>query len=151
MATPTTTPTEEQLQAELQAALNGPAASSPFGVTPNFNDPPNMNRAFAVVLTLCVFFPTVAILLRLYTKQFLIRSWEYEDCEFPIWSLHLLIDLLILTSRSDTRMGRSRQEEALLLLLNNAAWPNCTSYSVWTYHAAWYGSAHVECTDENVL
>ena len=151
MATPTTTPTAEQLQAQLQAVLNGPAASPPAGVTPNFNDPPNLNRAVAVVLTLCVFSSTVAFLLRLYTKKFLIRSWAYEDCEIPISSLRLFTASLILTRCSDTRMGKSRQEEALLFLLTNAAWPNCTEYSVWTYHAAWYGSAHVERTDEKLL
>ncbi|KAL9074822.1 MAG: hypothetical protein Q9161_001960 [Pseudevernia consocians] len=81
MATPTATPTAEQLQAELQAVLNGPAAPPPAGVTPNFNDPPNLNRAVAAVLTLCILLPTVAVLLRLYTKKFLIQSWAYEDYE----------------------------------------------------------------------
>lgn len=151
MATPTATPTAEQLQAEFQAVLNGPAASPPAGVTPNFNDPPNLDRAVAVVLTLCIFLSTVAVLLRLYTKKFLIRSWAYEDCETPISSLPKFAVSLILTRRSHTRMGKSRQNEALLFLLTNAAWPNFTEHSVWTYHAAWCRSTHVECTDENLL
>ena len=151
MATPTATPTAEQLQAELQAVLNGPAASPPAGVTPNFNDPPNLNRVVAVVLTLCIFLPTVAVLLRLYTKKFLIQSWAYEDCETPISSFPNLTASLISTRRSHTRMGKSRQEEALLFLLTSAAWSNCTEHSVWTYHAAWCGSTHMECTDEDLL
>ena len=81
MTTPTTTPTPEQLQAELQAILNGPAATPPAGVTPNFHDPPNLNVVITLVLTLCTSFATLAVLLRMYTKQFLIRSWAYEDCK----------------------------------------------------------------------
>lgn len=79
MVTPNTTSTPEQLQAELQAILNGPAGVPPVGVTPNFHDPQNLNRVFAMALTLCVTSTTLAVLTRMYTKKFLIQSWAHED------------------------------------------------------------------------
>jgi hypothetical protein len=77
MAAPTTSPTSEQLQ----TLLNGPAAMPSAGVLPNFVDPPNLNAVIIPILTLCLFLATLAVLARVYTKMFIIRSTAYEDCK----------------------------------------------------------------------
>ena len=80
MASPTAPLTPQQLQ----QLLNGPAEKPPPGVLPNFNDPSNLDTAFIITLTFCITFATLAFLLRIYTKIFLIRSVAYEDCEYHI-------------------------------------------------------------------
>ena len=70
---------------QLEELLNGPAGSPPPGITPNFEDPANLNKAVILTLTLCLTFATLAMLMRIYTKLFLIRSWDYEDCELFIF------------------------------------------------------------------
>ena len=111
MATPTTMPTPEQLQ----AILDGPAGTPPAGVMPNFDDPPNLDTVVAVALTLCVTFATSAVFTRMYTKRFLIRAWAYEDCEtlapFPLKSIAPLID----DRRSCNRMGKHQLYEVVAL------------------------------------
>lgn len=78
MASPSNASTPESVQ----LLLNGPAGTPPAGVTPNFDNPPNLNNTFLVgTLVLCLSFATVAVLIRLYTKLFLIRSVAYEDCK----------------------------------------------------------------------
>ena len=66
--------------AAVQAMLNGPALTPPSGVQPNFTNPPNMDRTVILVITLCTTFSTIAILLRLYTKLFVLRKVVFEDC-----------------------------------------------------------------------
>ncbi|KAF6239921.1 hypothetical protein HO173_001529 [Letharia columbiana] len=71
MATPTTAP--------IQTLLNGPAGTPPAGVVPNFQDPPNLNAFLILTLTLVLTFGSLAVLMRMYTKLFIIRSVAYED------------------------------------------------------------------------
>lgn len=66
---------------QLETLLNEPAGPPPPGVTPNFDDPANLNGLVILTLTLCLVFAFLAVLIRTYTKLFLIRSWDYEDCE----------------------------------------------------------------------
>lgn len=75
---------------QLQALLNAPAGAPPAGVTPNFSDPTNLNGLVILVLVLCLVFATMAVLMRVYTKCFLIRSWDYEDCNLPGFSSTIL-------------------------------------------------------------
>ena len=77
MASPPIASTPESVQ----MLLNGPAGTPPAGVTPNFDNPPNLNTYVVFTLVLCVSFATVALLIRFYTKLFLIRSIAYEDCK----------------------------------------------------------------------
>jgi hypothetical protein len=79
MATPSTTLSPE----ELQILLNGPAATPPAGVVPNFDDPPTLDAIIIPILTLCLTLATLAVLARAYTKLFIIRSIAYEDCKSP--------------------------------------------------------------------
>ena len=61
--------------------LNGPAGIPPKGMTPNFEDPPNHDSLVISTVTVCLVLTTLAIMIRIYTKAFLIRSIKYEDCE----------------------------------------------------------------------
>ena len=80
MATPTHSLTPEQSQAALQTLLNGPAGLPPAGVIPNFNNPPNQDTIQYVTTALTLSFATCAVIIRIYTKRFLLRSMGYEDC-----------------------------------------------------------------------
>lgn len=101
MATPTTAPTLEQLQ----ALLNGPAGTPPAGVVPNFDNPPNLNAFLIVTLTLALTFGTLAILMRMYTKLFIVRSTAYEDCTFS--RVTLLTWVLMLSRCCHARLGKA--------------------------------------------
>lgn len=83
MATPTTTLTPEQSMVALEALLNGPAAPPPAGVTSDFTDPANLHLIGTVVLIICLTLSTLAVLMRMYTKLFVIRSIAPEDCKCP--------------------------------------------------------------------
>ena len=99
-----TTPAE--IQAELQAFLDGPAGTPPAGILPNFHDPPNLDLIVIFTLAICVAATTFAVVIRMYTKKYLIRSWAFEDCEtFIPWLPGSAISL-ILTRRSFHRMGK---------------------------------------------
>lgn len=65
---------------ERQTKLNGPAMAPPSGVIPNFVDPPNIEHVIILVLVLCVVLQTLALLMRIYTKVFIIRKMAVEDC-----------------------------------------------------------------------
>lgn len=101
MATPTTAPTPEQLR----ALLNGTAGKPPAGVMPNLQNPPNLNAFLILTLTLALTFGTLAILMRMYTKLFIIRSVAYEDCTFP--QLAPPICILTLLRCCHARMGKA--------------------------------------------
>lgn len=81
MAAPTLSSTPDQLQAELQRLLNGPASIPPAGVIPNFDDPPNLDIFLYITAALAISFATCAVIIRIYTKHFLLRSMGYEDCK----------------------------------------------------------------------
>lgn len=78
MTTPTTSLSPEQLQ----KLLNGPAGTPPVGMIPNFDDPPNLDTYVILTISACMTFATVAVLLRMYTKVFITRSLENEDCKW---------------------------------------------------------------------
>ncbi len=64
----------------LEAHLNGPAMAPPPGLHSNFKDPSNLKVYFIITLVFCTTFSTVAVLVRMYTKIFLIRKVLVEDC-----------------------------------------------------------------------
>ena len=69
-----------QVQAELLTLLEGPAMSPPAGVIPDFDHAPNLDIYVTVTTTLCVIVATLAVLLRMYTKVFILRVLAWEDC-----------------------------------------------------------------------
>lgn len=77
-------PTPDQAESQRQALLNGPAAPPPSGVMPNFDNAANLDPYVILTITLCVSLGTVSVLLRMYTKKYVIRSLAYEDCGFLV-------------------------------------------------------------------
>ena len=71
--------------------------SPPAGVVPNFHNSPNLDVYVALTITLCVAFATLAVLLRMYTKVFILRVLAWEDCEFNLTPLSCEISNLSLT------------------------------------------------------
>lgn len=103
MASPTTSVSPEQAQAALRTLLEGPAMSPPAGVIPNLHDPANLDVYVALTITLCVAFATVAVILRMYTKVFILRVLAWEDCGFYSLSreagiLYLPTDIIQMSS-----------------------------------------------------
>lgn len=82
MATATMATSPEQTQAALRTLLEGPAMNPPAGVVPNFDDPANLDIYVTLAITLCVASSTLTVVLRMYTKVFILRVLAWEDCGF---------------------------------------------------------------------
>ena len=61
---------------------NLPALAPPAGVVPNLVNPENQNVICYVSLTICIFVTTLAVMARSYTKAYIVRKMEWEDCKF---------------------------------------------------------------------
>lgn len=68
---------------QLEALLNGPALAPPDGVMPNFENPPNKNYIAAAVVPLCLTVTTIAVLLRVWARVFLLRKVGLPDGKIP--------------------------------------------------------------------
>ena len=79
-ATPSST--SDDPQAALENLLNGPAAPPPAGITPNLENPPDQRVALHIVAILTISFSTCAVIIRIYTKRFVLRTMGYEDCRW---------------------------------------------------------------------
>ena len=82
MASSTASINPEQAQTALRTLLEGPAMSPPAGVVPNFNSPASLDTYVILTVTLGLTFITVAVVLRMYTKVFILRVLAWEDCGF---------------------------------------------------------------------
>ena len=71
--------TAEQLQ--IEALLNGPAGRPPAGTLPDFQKPAGLETAFWVTIALSFALPSLALLLRIYTRHVILRSMGYDDCK----------------------------------------------------------------------
>ena len=67
---------------QLEVLLNGPAVTPPAGTVSNLDNPPNIDAICYMTFFLCMSLATLAVVIRLYTKRFLIRCIAYEDCEY---------------------------------------------------------------------
>lgn len=76
MATSTVSP----MPGQLEQLLDGPAVTPPAGITPNLDNPPNID-IYYLTFSLCVSVASLAVITRIYTKHILIRSVAYEDCK----------------------------------------------------------------------
>ena len=76
----------EQTLAALRTLLEGPAASLPAGAVPITDNTSNLNIYIILCNSLGITFTTVAIVLRMYTKVFILRMLAWEDCEFSFSS-----------------------------------------------------------------
>lgn len=74
----------------LEQLLEGPALAPPAGVTPNFENPPNLNTASYSMAVVAIALPTIVVVLRLYTKVFIVRAPAWEDWVTVLaWSLYI--------------------------------------------------------------
>ncbi|KAF2235595.1 hypothetical protein EV356DRAFT_523099 [Viridothelium virens] len=64
---------------QLQAILNGPALPPPPGVQPNFIDPHNFWLVGVIVVSLGFSIATLSLMMRLYTRCFIMRQVGIED------------------------------------------------------------------------
>ncbi|KAG6993742.1 hypothetical protein G7Y79_00051g086620 [Physcia stellaris] len=64
---------------QLETFLSGPAGAPPAGIATNFEDPPNLSIFVILTVALAEAAGSLAVLLRIYTKLFIIRSTAYED------------------------------------------------------------------------
>ena len=80
----------EKSYAAIQALLDGPSLKPPSGVTPSFDNAPNLNEITIIVISMGLLLGGLAVSIRMYTKIFLTRSTSYDDCE--CWLLRLQDD-----------------------------------------------------------
>ena len=71
---------ETTVDPSYRALLDGPAMVPPPGAVPNLIDPPSLRRVVITMLTLFMTLSTLFILMRMYTKIFLLRKTAFEDC-----------------------------------------------------------------------
>ena len=58
--------------------------SPPPGVAPNLTDPYTLHPFQALTIAQCIIVTTIVVLARLYTKQYVIKKRNWEDCRFSI-------------------------------------------------------------------
>lgn len=69
-------------RAELDRLLQSPAAEPPFGVTPNLKNPPiHLWTERLLTMTMCLVFTALFVIMRMYTKLFVIKKHGWEDCK----------------------------------------------------------------------
>lgn len=127
---------------QTQELLDGPAGTPPAGVSPNFENPPNLHVVLILTLTLALVFGTLAVIMRTHTKLLIIRSFVYEDCKFsPYFSIgchsHLLDAILI---------GWVRPEEEVVYLdfgLLSQGTRHCRRPSRWDRSSACLRAPHL--------
>lgn len=57
-----------------------PSAKPPNGITPNFVDPPSIGHRQTATNIVVLIVMIVVVLLRLYTRIFIVKSVGYDDC-----------------------------------------------------------------------
>lgn len=63
-----------------EAILNGPALTPPDGVVSDFDNPANHNAEALAVAAVCISLALVAACLRAYSRIFVAKKLQLEDC-----------------------------------------------------------------------
>ena len=84
------TPEKSSSPKQLQAMLDGPAGVPPSGVLPDFENPANLDAFLVLTLTFALSFGTLCVVVRTYTKLFIMRFFKYEDCMCCAWLSSLI-------------------------------------------------------------
>ena len=71
--------TAEQLQ--MEALLNGPAGQPPAGILPDFQKRAGLETVLWVTIALSFALPSLALLICIYTRHFILHSMGYDDCK----------------------------------------------------------------------
>ena len=58
-----------------------PSLDAPNGTTPNFNDPPSIAGDLIAGLTVMIVVATTGFVARMYTKAWIMRKVQLEDCK----------------------------------------------------------------------
>lgn len=61
-----------------------PSAKPPNGITPNFVDPPSIGHRQTATNIVVLIVMIVVVLLRLYTRIFIVKSVGYDDCTWRV-------------------------------------------------------------------
>lgn len=76
--------------AELDRLLRSPAMRPPPGVRPNLKNPSiHFFEERLLTMTLCLTFTTLFVMMRMYTKLFVIKSHGWEDCKLIFYMIEL--------------------------------------------------------------
>ncbi|KAL8819728.1 MAG: hypothetical protein Q9223_001916 [Gallowayella weberi] len=78
-----------------QALLNGPAGKPPAGIQSNLDNPTTLDRTCIAVETFCLVITTISIIVRLYTKKYLIKSLALEDLFYAIIVAFIKVAILL--------------------------------------------------------
>lgn len=68
-------------QSQLDALLDGPALAPPPGIEPNLVNPPDKIVASYLVTCFSLAISTLAVLVRMYTRAFVVKQVNFPDCE----------------------------------------------------------------------
>jgi hypothetical protein len=63
--------------------LNGPSSPPPLGIVPHLDDPPNRNSLGLAIGIICMIVSSVALVLRIYSRVFVVKRVHPEDGELP--------------------------------------------------------------------
>lgn len=125
--------------------------SPPAGRIPNFHDPPNLDAFVALTIALCVAFGTLAVVLRMYTKVFILRALAWEDCKSCSFIFRDCCLLLILVRCHCPSMGKVGSRKPSDLVLTLAAAPDRADDTIWNRDSVWRRNSYVERPAPNVL
>lgn len=66
---------------QVDALLDGPALAPPPGIEPNLVNPPDKIVASYLVTCFSLAISTLAVLVRMYTRAFVVKQVNFPDCE----------------------------------------------------------------------
>ena len=85
-----TQPTLTVSQSQLRILLEEPTPTIPPGALVEFNNPCKQHGYVIWTFVLGLFLTTTVVVLRIFTKMYLVRSVEKQDCEASTALHHLL-------------------------------------------------------------
>lgn len=71
---------------EIEIILNSPALAPPPGQETNFEHPISISIYAVLAAGISIFLTSLAIMVRFYTKHFIIKKFEWEDCKYETLS-----------------------------------------------------------------
>lgn len=80
---PSAVPLQAMAAPDIEALLNGPASPPPLGVESNLSTTPYHITEVLIAEILGLFFTTLAVSIRIYTKRYINRKVDWEDCKSP--------------------------------------------------------------------
>lgn len=128
--------------AKEQALLNAPAGKPPAGTKSNLDDPAKLDATIIPVLTLCLVICTMSIIVRSYTKKFLIKSLALEDCK----SIARTLKVTALLTQSDIIIAAwvcSRRSDTPVARLRRSGWTRRIRCAVDPLFFSWRRKTHV--------